>query len=431
MNKTLFLFLICFLILPISSAIGKQGTTIQNGEYTYVVEGYDWGPAVSKVILSADETVSAVNMADFVVYVERSSECGEIPADYARGKRNVIYAYVSDEKGNRVDQGNHITLVLYVAPNLPLSSPFQYYRSETCSGNKWVDYKMTITNTVTGNAWTKETGRIMPLIDRFDLSGSFSQGNITMSYASYKPQTKNAKSPLIIWLHGGGEGGIDPTIPLLGNRAANYASDDIQVYFDGAYVLAPQCPSRWMDAGNGTSTSGQTDDIYFEALMALIKKYVSENPGIDAKRIYVGGCSNGGYMSMRLLLEYPAYFAAGYISALAYQSQYISDAQIQSIKNLPIWFVQSEDDRTTVPESTVVPVYQRLMAAGAKNVHFTYYKHVTDITGFYGGENYLYNGHWSWVYLHANKCINDFNGSPVKLNGRPVTVMEWMAAQSK
>jgi predicted peptidase len=290
---------------------------------------------------------------------------------------------------------------------------------------------LTIINAANGNVWNKEVGRIIPLVDKFNLKGSFTLGKVTLKYAWYEPKPKNAKSPLIIWLHGGGEGGADPTIPLLGNRAANYASDEIQYFFDGAYVLVPQCPTRWMDNGKGGSTSGKEEDMYYEALMALIKDYVAANPGIDVNRIYVGGCSNGGYMSMKLLLKYPAYFAAGYISSLAYSSEFITDEQIKSIKNIPIWFVQSADDGTTVPDQTVVPVYKRLMQAGAKNVHFSFYNHVVDITGFYGGDNYLYSGHWSWVYLHANKCKYDFDGTPVRVNGRPVTIMEWLAAQSK
>ncbi|MBN2482242.1 MAG: hypothetical protein JXB19_10900, partial [Bacteroidales bacterium] len=89
------------------------------------------------------------------------------------------------------------------------------------------------------------------------------------------------------------------------------------------------------------------------------------------------------------------------------------------------------DNYTTVPETTVVRLYKRLIEARAKNVHFSYYDHVVDITGFYRGDNYHYNGHWSWVYLHANKCKYDYDGSTIKLDGRPVTVMEWMAAQHK
>ena len=145
----------------------------------------------------------------------------------------------------------------------------------------------------------------------------------------------------------------------------------------------------------------------------------------------MGGCSNGGYMALKLMLLHPDYFAAGFISALAYQSQYLSDAQIKTIAQLPIWFVHSADDQTTAPDQTVLPVYDRLKAAGAKNVHLSYYDHVVDITGFFGGNDYHYNGHWSWIYLHANESRLDRDGSPVTVAGRPVTVMEWLSAQKK
>jgi predicted peptidase len=350
----------------------------------------------------------------------------------------VIGGYVSDAEGRRLEAGRHITLVLAVAPNQPIGSPIQYSQEEGCSGNNWVDYNLTIRDETRGMIWNEEVNRIMPTIDRFDLSGRFSDGNgITMSYASYSPAddqysppNDQEKSPLIIWLHGGGEGGVDPAIPLVANKAANYASDEIQPIFGGAYVLVPQSPTRWMDSGEGT-TRGETDDIYFEAVKALIEDFISEHPNVDRNRIYVGGCSNGAYLTFKLIIEHPDFFAAAFPSALAYRAANVTDAQIERIKNVPIWFIHSKDDGTTVPEQTVVPVYNRLKEAGAPNVHFTFYDHVVDITGFFGGDDYHYPGHWSWIYSHANAARRDYDGRLVTVNGRPVTIMEWLAAQSK
>lgn len=398
------------------------------GEYTLIVEGYDWGSAASRVILSLDETVSSVSSNDYEVSVRRSTEHAQIPDEMASGKRTVQYAYVSDKNGNRVAEGKFLTLLLTVGPDMVLASPMQYIPS--AGGNLWIDYHMTITNTKTGQVWDKETHRILPLANEFDLTGKYMHNNdISLTYASFKPKSSNKKSPLIIWLHGGGEGGTDTTIPLMANRAANYASDEIQSLFGGAYVLVPQSPTFWMQSASGEYTRGKENDIYNEALMGLIKKYVADHPQIDADRIYVGGCSNGGYMSLKLIILYPDYFAAGYISALAYQSQFITDEQIQKIKNVPIWFVHSKDDPVTIPEETVVPLYKRLMEAKAKNVHFSYYDNVVDITGFFGGPNYRYHGHFSWIYSHANHADFDFQGNPVLLEGKPVTIMEWMAVQ--
>ncbi|MFN8348240.1 MAG: prolyl oligopeptidase family serine peptidase [Spirosomataceae bacterium] len=432
-QKVLSFLLITVLLSGLSPAFAiAPGIGAATGDYTLVVEGFDWGPAVSKVILELDAPASAADFKDFNVAVTRSSDCATIPDNLKSGNRHVVFAYVSDAKGNRTKEGNHITLVLSVAPNQPITSPFQYSTAGTCRGNQWVKYLLTVTDTKTNKTWNKEKNRLMPLTDDFDLSGKYPyEPGKTMSYAAFTPKNKSSKTRLIIWLHGGGEGGTDPTIPLLGNKATNYASADLQSYFGSAYVLVPQCPGAWMHDKEGKMQPGSGEDVYNQGLMALIKEYVNSHPDIDRKRIYVGGCSNGGYMALKLILKDPAYFAAGYISALAYQSQYITDAQLNSIKHVPIWFVHCKEDATTKPELTVVPVYERLIKAGAKNVHFSFYDHVVDLSGFFGGDNYYYNGHWSWVYSHVNHAKLDYNGQPVRLNGRPVTIMEWMAAQKK
>lgn len=403
-----------------------------NPEYTLVVEGFDWGPMVNKVIVGLDAPTKTVDMADYTVMAERSHSCAEVPAAFAKGNRTVVFAYVSDNKGHRLAEGSFVTLILAVAPNSPISSALQYSQKAPCRGNQWVDYKVTVSNTKTNQIWNKEKNRIRPIADEFDMNGKYEyEAGKSLTFADFIPKKAAAKAPLIIWLHGGGEGGTDPSIALMGNKAFNYASPDIQKYFGGAYVLVPQTPGAWMHDKDGKMQSGNGEDVYNVGLMALIKNYVNTHPGIDKKRIYLGGCSNGGYMSLKLLLKEPNYFAASYISALAYQSQYITDAQINSIKNVPIWFIQSKDDKTTDPLTTAVPVYERLKKAGAKNVHFSLYDHVIDLSGFFGGENYHFAGHWSWIYSHVNQSHTEYDGSEVMLNGKPTTLMEWMAAQAK
>jgi predicted esterase len=420
------------LLFFLSLSFYSKAKLIASNQYTLIVEGYDWGPAASKVILELDTPVKEVDFKDFTVAVERSSDCSMIPDNQKNGSRSVVFAYISDGKGNRVVEGSNITLVLAVAPNMPIGSPIQYSQTGKCRGNQWINYQLTITNSKTNQVWNKEKNRIRPLTDDFDLSGKYEyETGKMMSYAYFKPKNTGSKTPLIIWLHGGGEGGTDPTIPIIGNKVINYTSDEIQNYFGGAYVLAPQCPGAWMHDKEGKMQPGSGEDVYNVGLMAFIKDFVSKHPDIDNKRIYIGGCSNGGYMALKLILKDPNYFAAGYISALAYQSQYITDAQISSIKNIPIWFIQSKDDGVTKPELTVIPVYERLKKTGAKNVYFSFYDHVTDLSGFYGGDNYHYNGHWSWIYSHTNHAKLDYDKKPVMMNGRPVTIMEWMAGQKK
>ncbi len=446
MKKYFLLFIIPLFLSCQTIPIPSEATTIikmaenqenqenqvkqNSGTYTLVVEGYDWGPGASKVILHLEESLSSVQMEDYTITVQKKAQCMGEEKETTSGERTILYAYISDEQGNKVDEGKHISLVLLVAPNRQISSPMQYLPA--CGGNVWTDYRMTIKDTSSNQVWDIEKDRIRPLVDSFNLKGKFVyNAEITLTFADFRPTNQNEKSPLIIWLHGGGEGGIDPSVPLMANRAANYASPEMQAYFGGAYVLVPQSPTFWMDNGKGEYTRGEVNDRYNESLMALIKAYVAEHPNIDTDRIYVGGCSNGGYMSLKLLLLNPDYFAAAFPSALAYHTKHITDTQLETIKDIPIWFIHSKDDPVTKAEETVEPVYKRLMAAGAKNVHFSNYDHVVDITGFFGGDNYHYLGHFSWIYSHANHSTLDYDGKRVQMNGKDVTLMEWLAAQRK
>ncbi|MEY3053451.1 MAG: BglB-like protein, partial [Bacteroidota bacterium] len=389
-------FLLLLLLAALSASVGLTANpTLPTaaGEYRLVIEGFDWGPGVSKVILTLDEAPPADPPAqDFKVLVEKSSDLGDIPAFMAQGEREVLQAYRSDANGRRLETGTHLTLTLAIAPFRPLGLPIHYLNGR----NSWVDYRMVVTQASTQLVWDREAGRTSPLLDKFDLSGRFRHGDISLTYAAFRPENRPGRAPLIIWLHGGGEGGTDPSIPVIANKAVHYASDEIQTLFEGAHVLVPQAPTFWMNSVEGGYTTGASEDIYHEALMALIRQYVDSHPDVDPARIYVGGCSNGGYMSLKLILQHPDYFAAAFISALAYQDRHITDEQIRRIRHVPIWFVHSKDDRVTKPGETVVPLYHRLKAVDAPNVHFSFYDHVVDLTGQYGGTDFHYDGHWSW-----------------------------------
>ena len=99
------------------------------------------------------------------------------------------------------------------------------------------------------------------------------------------------------------------------------------------------------------------------------------------------------------------------------------------IVNIPIWFTHSKSDQTVNVDSYTTATYNRLIAAGAKNVHFSLFENVSDTSGNYAG--HVYDGHYSWIYTLNNECKLDFDGSPVKLGDKEVTIWEWLASQSK
>mgnify|MGYP003378153178 CR=1 FL=1 len=96
-------------------------------------------------------------------------------------------------------------------------------------------------------------------------------------------------------LAGKGEGGTDPDIAILGNEVSALAKEEIQSYFKtddvtGAYVLAVQAPTYWMDEGDGTNGNGSGISRSTEILMAPLNVYVTAPPAVNNERIYLGGC---------------------------------------------------------------------------------------------------------------------------------------------
>lgn len=248
--------------------------------------------------------------------------------------------------------------------------------------------------------------RIITATEDF-VKDSFTHDGITLTRALYTPYGAgydDGPNPMIVWLHGGGEGGTDIEIALLGSKVTALTDENIQQNFedesrDGAYVLAVQCPTMWMD-GDGNGTMNNADDgkaqtsYYTRALFAAIDDIVKGNPDIDSTRIYLGGCSNGGYMTVNMAINYGDYFAAYFPVCEGYRDDKLSDEQIADLADKNIWFVFSINDIMLDPFVYTVPTYARLILAGAENVNCTV---LDKIVGCDDPEVEDYAGHWAWV----------------------------------
>ena len=269
-------------------------------------------------------------------------------------------------------------------------------------------------------------------------------GDVTLTYAAYEPWSLKGdgkENPLVIWLHGGGEGGLDVSITLLGNEVVSLIRPEIQSHFTteggagGAYVLSIQCPTMWMGTSKGFG-HGEYPSLYADVLKSCIDDYVDRHPDVDRKRIYLGGCSNGGYMTVHMLIRNPRYFAAAYPTCEAYMDANISDNEIKALAEENIWIVQSYDDTTVDPKTHCIPTFQRLVKAGARNVWMSMFENVQGIDN--PGQKLL--GHFSWCYLFNDavtmsqeqstddvKPSNNGGGS-VAPQGH-ANIFEWMNAQ--
>ncbi|WP_328529880.1 prolyl oligopeptidase family serine peptidase [Nocardioides sp. NBC_00368] len=216
---------------------------------------------------------------------------------------------------------------------------------------------------------------------------------------------------LVVWLHGGGEGGLltdgydyyDNETQLRANRGAlGFATPEAQSHFGGAYVLAPQSTSAWMLDG----------DRFAPLVMEAIEEVVATRR-IDRRRIHVVGCSNGGYMSLKMVAEHPEVFATSTpiccgIGARDGSSTYfISDAELEAMTT-PTWLVASADDTTLDPQANTVYAHERIDGS---------------IMSLYDGVTWdgnTFPGHWSWIYVARNDPSHD---------GR--SIWEWMATTKR
>ena len=233
-----------------------------------------------------------------------------------------------------------------------------------------------------------------------------------VNYQYFKPVNKDdgKKHPLIIWFHGNGEGGYKDYRNNVSQKLANrgavaFAEDKTQKIFGGAYVVAPQADDTWYN----NYTKG-----YIKSVKAMIDEFASEN-NVDKNRIYVFGASAGGYMSFRMMIEYPNYFAAFSTSAAALDKAATSGGvatttqDLMKIRNKPLWMVHAQNDPTISYENTSKRVYDVLSKYGAI---LSSYPNVKI------GET-EYNGHWSWIYSLRNMPVNN----------KGEHLFEWMAKQ--
>ncbi|OUM60516.1 hypothetical protein PIROE2DRAFT_13712 [Piromyces sp. E2] len=291
-----------------------------------VVQSYEWGPAVPKVIVEFEDNV--IVKTDGVEHVIKDV----YHCDANGVKQRYVTKYLS------IDMKVNTFFIKLLGASMGDASPFTYNIATELDLAPNMTFMVCETEYGVQNAWTPFTKNLMenylvPETANWK-KDSFTFTGITLQRAAFTPkgaETDGVKNPLIIWLHGAGEGGVDIDTALLGNKVTALAKKGIQKYFTtrkqkGAYVLAVQNPTMWMDKGDGSynidvEAGKRQTSIYDVALFAAIKDYVAHNKDIDTSRIYLGGCSNGGYMTMNLMFEHGDYFSAFYPICEAYSDE--------------------------------------------------------------------------------------------------------------
>jgi predicted esterase len=256
-----------------------------------------------------------------------------------------------------------------------------------------------------------------------DAEGPETNG-MKIDYVYYKPENaKGGKLPLVIYFHGAGQGS-EPRAQIEENNFPLWASDEIQKRFTGggAYLLVPRSHEE-----NGE----HWDDKYVECVKATIDDFIAKNPGkIDLRRIYVGGFSMGGKMTLKMASSYPDYFAAAFPLCPAYEP---SDEQIEALADMPVWLIVSRFDiiagyytfsekiweqlceKTNVPEKCRLTLFGRVKYPDGKNCqsnHYVWFALANDLFTYDEGK-------------YPKAVTTDANGKEIELKN-PDGVVKWL-----
>ena len=168
-------------------------------------------------------------------------------------------------------------------------------------------------------------------------------------YLLYVPKTAaNESLPLVLFLHGGGEGGGDiEKVKKHGLPKLIEAGKEFPFI-----VVSPQNPSKtefWDD----------------QQLIRLLDELETELP-VDPSRIYLTGLSRGGFGAWRLAIQNPHRFAALVPICGGGPAPYA-----KRLKHLPVWSFHGAKDQV-IPIQESRRMVDALRAAGG-NVKFTIY----------------------------------------------------------
>lgn len=398
---------------------------ILSGSYQMHVGAYDWGTGTDWIIITFDATISDISKNDIIITETKQTtiwDGKEFPIEVISNQRKIEAAYLCDRDGNRTKQPSCRTLVkLRVSPTE--GSPFLF--SMKTWKNSWsnpyfLDIQLAKGATIKHNGEIVKALSISPTATKITTAGEiFKPGRFNSfegaayDYVAFEPDCEF--DTLVVWLHGLGEGAIegsDPYFPILGNKAVALADSDFQRIVGPAAILAPQCPTMWMDGGSGKETSDGSSK-YTSSLFALIDHY---RETVQADKVVLAGCSNGGYMTLEMLRNYPDYFSCAVPVCAAMMDEWLSNDDIAKLKNQPMFFIYSHDDPIVSPEKYEAPIITRLQKAGAEELKVFTTRNVIDTTNKYhdaNGAPYRFNGHWSWIYFHNNTALDPVSGQNV------------------
>ncbi|MCX6285363.1 MAG: prolyl oligopeptidase family serine peptidase [Bacteroidetes bacterium] len=169
---------------------------------------------------------------------------------------------------------------------------------------------------------------------------------VKMDYLLYLPSAynidKQAKFPLVLFLHGSGESGSDLNL-VNKNGLPKLISEGKEFPF---VVVSPQCPA--------------SESSWDSRILKLLLEDIIANYRIDTNRLYLTGLSIGGWGTWDMAFRYPGLFAA--IAPVCGFFDYILSDEFRST---PVWiFHGAKDD--VVPADRAISMFEAVRKQGGE-----------------------------------------------------------------
>jgi len=243
-------------------------------------------------------------------------------------------------------------------------------------------------------------------------------------YRLYSPANASEPRPMILFLHGGGNGGYEDGEGARDNEKqlmADYGPVNFAEDYPDIYVMAPMCVEdrdmfKKMNMNGKFKDSDYPNDprygwsrYYLGLVCDIIRRMIKEGL-VDPKRVYVTGMSMGGAGTVRAMSVGSDLFAAAVPVCPTMTPETFSI--LKSIRR-PVWVTSAYIDHTLYRHKYLVDAVMNMRDNGNNNAHLTLFspedleKYDISITpSLVKAENYgklFRQNHWSWVPTYKNE----------------------------
>ncbi len=236
-------------------------------------------------------------------------------------------------------------------------------------------------------------------------------------YRLYSPATEE-KRPLILFLHGGGNGGTADSRDNKKQILADYGPIHFAQEYPDVYVMAPQAIEKAFDpkkmAAQITTVTFETSGgdpengwsrRYLAKVCDIIRKMIREGK-VDENRVYVTGLSMGGGGTIRAMSV-----GGGLFAACAPVCPTMTPETFDILRTLkaPVWVSTAYVDHTVYRHKYITDAVLEMKDAGNKEAHLTIYspeelaKYDIGIVPQMTYEQRFGANHASWVLTYHNE----------------------------